>query len=79
MGSDKRNTWLQKLDQECPYQVVLRRRPLVAGATVRSLLATASPHFRGAVDEHRQCDNRKWFALSCYRVAERLSGLSKTH
>jgi hypothetical protein len=26
MGSDKRNAWLRKLDEECPYQAVLPRR-----------------------------------------------------
>ena len=28
MISDSRSSWLQKLDQECPYQVVLPRRQL---------------------------------------------------
>jgi hypothetical protein len=28
MDADKRNEWLRKLDEECPYQVVLPRRPL---------------------------------------------------
>ena len=27
MDSDKRNAWLRKLDEECPYQVVLPRQP----------------------------------------------------
>ena len=26
MDPDKRNAWLRKLDEECPYQVVLPRR-----------------------------------------------------
>ena len=26
MDPDKRSAWLCKLDEECPYQVVLRRR-----------------------------------------------------
>ena len=26
MDTDKRNAWLRKLDDECPYQVVLPRR-----------------------------------------------------
>jgi hypothetical protein len=29
MDPDKRSAWLRKLDEECPYQVVLPRRPLV--------------------------------------------------
>lgn len=28
MNSDERNVWLRKLDEECPYQVVLPRQPL---------------------------------------------------
>jgi hypothetical protein len=28
MDSDQRSEWLRKLDEECPYQVVLPRRPL---------------------------------------------------
>jgi hypothetical protein len=28
MNSDERNEWLRKLDEECPYQVVLPRRQL---------------------------------------------------
>ena len=30
MDPDKRDAWLQKLDEECPYQVVLPRRQLTA-------------------------------------------------
>jgi hypothetical protein len=29
MDPDKRSAWLRKLDEECPYQVVLPRRQLV--------------------------------------------------
>lgn len=29
MTNDKRSAWLQKLDKECPYQVVLPRRQLM--------------------------------------------------
>ncbi|MGD0152063.1 MAG: hypothetical protein ABSB77_26105, partial [Xanthobacteraceae bacterium] len=28
MDSDKKSAWLRKLDEECPYQVVLPRRQL---------------------------------------------------
>ena len=28
MKADKRSAWLRKLDEECPYQVVLPRRQL---------------------------------------------------
>ncbi|MCC6781030.1 MAG: hypothetical protein IT537_31035 [Hyphomicrobiales bacterium] len=27
MNPDKRDAWLRKLDEECPYQVVLARQP----------------------------------------------------
>ena len=27
MDPDRRTAWLKKLDEECPYQVVLARRP----------------------------------------------------
>jgi hypothetical protein len=29
MDPDKRSAWLRKLDEECPYQVVLPRRDLI--------------------------------------------------
>ena len=29
MDPDKRSAWLRKLDEECPYQVVMPRRQLV--------------------------------------------------
>jgi hypothetical protein len=29
MDQSKRNEWLRRLDEECPHQVVLPRRPLV--------------------------------------------------
>ena len=29
MDQDERNEWLRKLDEECPYQVVLPRRQLM--------------------------------------------------
>ena len=29
MDLDKRSAWLRKLDEECPYQVVMPRRQLV--------------------------------------------------
>ena len=38
MDSDKRSTWLQKLDEECPYQVVLPRRQLADDSEVLDFL-----------------------------------------
>jgi len=31
---DKRSAWLQKLDQECPYQIVLPRRQLTDDSAI---------------------------------------------
>jgi hypothetical protein len=40
MADDKRTAWLQKLDEKCPYEVVLPRRQLMDdGAVVDFLLA----------------------------------------
>ena len=38
MTPDKRSAWLQKLDEECPYQVVLPRRQLMDDAAVMDFL-----------------------------------------
>jgi hypothetical protein len=35
---DKRSAWLQKLDQECPYQVVLPRRQLMDDSAIIDFL-----------------------------------------
>jgi hypothetical protein len=37
--SDKRNAWLRKLDEECPYQVVLPRRQLSEDGEMMKFLA----------------------------------------
>ena len=34
MDPDKRNAWLRKLDEECPYQVVLPRRQLADDSAI---------------------------------------------
>jgi len=38
MGPDKRNTWLRKLDEECPYQVVLPRQQLADDSDIMNFL-----------------------------------------
>ena len=38
VADDKRTTWLQKLDQECPYQVVLPRRQLMENSAIMDFL-----------------------------------------
>src|SRR5215470_16262521 len=35
---DKRSAWLQKLDAECPYQVVLPRRQLIDDSEIVNFL-----------------------------------------
>jgi hypothetical protein len=34
MTEDQRSAWLQKIDAECPYQMVLRRRQLMDDSAV---------------------------------------------
>jgi hypothetical protein len=38
MDPDKRNAWLSKLDEECPYQVVLPRKQLADDSEIISFL-----------------------------------------
>jgi hypothetical protein len=38
MADDKRSAWLQKLDEECPYQVVLPRRQLMNDSAIMAFL-----------------------------------------
>jgi hypothetical protein len=38
MDPDKRSAWLRKLDEECPYQVVLPRRQLSDDSEIMDFL-----------------------------------------
>ena len=38
MDADKRSAWLRKLDEECPYQVVLPRRQLSNDSDILNFL-----------------------------------------
>jgi hypothetical protein len=38
MDLDKRSAWLRKLDEECPYQVVLPRGQLMDDSTILDFL-----------------------------------------
>jgi hypothetical protein len=38
MDPDKRSAWLRKLDEECPYQVVLPRRQLTNDSEIMNFL-----------------------------------------
>ena len=41
MTPDKRSAWLQKLDQECPYQITLPRRQLTDDAAIMDFLLSS--------------------------------------
>jgi hypothetical protein len=41
VGPDKRSAWLQKLDQECPYQITLPRRQLTDDAAIMDFLLSS--------------------------------------
>ena len=38
MTHDKRRAWVQKLDKECPYQIVLPRRQLTKDSSIMDFL-----------------------------------------
>jgi hypothetical protein len=38
MDPDKRSAWLKKLDEECPYQVVLPRKDLTEDSRIMNFL-----------------------------------------
>jgi hypothetical protein len=38
MGADKKSAWLKKLDEECPYQVVLPRQQLADDSEIIDFL-----------------------------------------
>jgi hypothetical protein len=39
---DERSAWLQKLDAECPYQIVLPRRQLTDDSTIMDFLLSSN-------------------------------------
>ena len=41
MDPDKRSAWLQKLDQECPYQITLPRRQLTDDSAIMDFLLSS--------------------------------------
>jgi hypothetical protein len=53
MDLDKRSAWLRKLDEECPYQVVLPRRQLIEDNAILDFLLAHVGWFDMYVeDEH---------------------------
>ena len=51
MASDKRSPWLQKLDAECPYQVVLPRRQLTDDSEIVNFLLSYAGKFDMYVED----------------------------
>ena len=51
MDPDKRSAWLQKLDAECPYQVVLPRRQLTDDSEIVNFLLSYAGKFDMYVED----------------------------
>jgi hypothetical protein len=51
MDPDKRSAWLQKLDIECPYQVVLSRRQLTDDSEIVNFLLSHAGKFDMYVED----------------------------
>jgi hypothetical protein len=51
MDPDKRRAWLQKLDEECPYQVVLPRRQLTDDNEIMNFLLLYAGKFDMYVED----------------------------
>ena len=62
MDPDKRDAWLQKLDEECPYQVVLPRRQLTADNEIMIFLLSYAGKFDMYVE-----DECAAYVRSCFK------------
>ena len=51
MNPDKRGAWLQKIDEECPYQVVLPRRQLTDDNEIMNFLLLHAGKFDMYVED----------------------------
>ncbi len=51
MDPDKRSVWLCKLDEECPYQVVLRRQQLFDDSEIMNFLLSCVGKFDMYVED----------------------------
>ena len=51
MDPDKRSAWLQKLDEECPYQVILPRRQLTDDNEIMNFLLSYAGKFDMYVED----------------------------
>ena len=54
MDADKRSAWLRKLDEECPYQVVLPRQQLCDDSDIMSFLTAYVGKFDMYVEDELQ-------------------------
>ena len=59
---DKRGEWLRKLDEECPYQVVLPRGPSAADAEIMKFLSAYVGRFDMYVEDEYAVFVRYCFA-----------------
>ena len=62
MDPDKRNAWLRKLDEECPYQVVLPRRQLADDSAIMNFLMNYVGKFDMYVEDEYAAFVRYCFA-----------------
>jgi hypothetical protein len=62
MDPDKRDTWLRKLDEECPYQVVLPRRPFGGDDEVMKFLSAYVDKFDMYIEDEYAAFVRYCFA-----------------
>ena len=62
MDPDKRNAWLRKLDEECPYQVVLPRRQLSDDSAIMNFLMNYVGKFDMYVEDEYAAFVRYCFA-----------------
>ena len=60
--ADKRGEWLRKLDEECPYQVVLPRGPSAADAEIMKFLSAYVGRFDMYVEDEYAVFVRYCFA-----------------
>jgi hypothetical protein len=64
MDSDKKSAWLRKLDEECPYQVVLPRRQLADDSEILNFLIEYVEKFDMYVEDDYAAFVRYCFADS---------------
>ena len=62
MDPDQRNAWLRKLDEECPYQVVLPRRQLADDSAIMNFLMNYVGKFDMYVEDEYAAFVRYCFA-----------------